>query len=141
VESGERPVVGVNKFVSEEPPPDIDTYELDAEGRELQLKRLSKVKAERDTVAVAASLAALSRAAEGDDNLMHKLIDCASAYCTVGAQKAADAGDIADVVRGTIPQADVPKLLEAGAAAVFPTGTPLDVLVQEVRKLTSEKVD
>ena len=36
---------------------------------------------------------------------------------------------------------DVPKLLEAGAAAVFPTGTPLDVLVQEVRKLTSEKVD
>src|SRR5256885_78591 len=83
VESGERPVVGVNKFVSEEPPPDIDTYELDAEGRELQLKRLSKVKAERDPAAVAASLAALSRAAEGDDNLMHKLIDCARAYCTV----------------------------------------------------------
>jgi methylmalonyl-CoA mutase N-terminal domain/subunit len=84
VESGERPVVGVNKFVSEEPPPDIDTYELDAEGRELQLKRLSKVKAERDPAAVAASLAALTRAAEGDDNLMHKLIDCAGAYCTVG---------------------------------------------------------
>jgi methylmalonyl-CoA mutase, N-terminal domain len=30
------------------------------------------------------TLAALSRSAEGDDNLMHKLIDCANAYCTVG---------------------------------------------------------
>ena len=45
--------------------------------------------------------------------------------------RAADAGDIAVVVGGTIPHADVPKLLEAGAAAVFPTGTPLDVLVRE----------
>ena len=52
VESGERPVVGVNRFVADEPPPDIDTYELDAEGRDLQLKRLAKVKAERDPVAV-----------------------------------------------------------------------------------------
>ena len=33
---------------------------------------------------VAATLAALSRAAEGDVNLMHPLIDCANAYCTVG---------------------------------------------------------
>ena len=48
VESGERPVVGVNKFVVDEPPPDIATYELDAEGRDLQLKRLAKVKAERE---------------------------------------------------------------------------------------------
>ncbi len=74
----------MNKFVTDEPPPDIATYELDAEGRDLQLKRLAKVKAERDADAVAASLAALSRAAEGTDNLMHKLIDCANAYCTVG---------------------------------------------------------
>ena len=42
------------------------------------------MKAERDAVAVRESLAALSRAAEGDDNLMHRLIDCANAYCTVG---------------------------------------------------------
>ena len=38
----------MNKFVADEPPPDLDTYELDAEGRDLQLKRLVKVKAERD---------------------------------------------------------------------------------------------
>ncbi len=30
------------------------------------------------------ALAALSRGAEGTDNLMHMLIDCANAYCTVG---------------------------------------------------------
>ncbi|WP_420750109.1 cobalamin B12-binding domain-containing protein [Rhodococcus sp. O3] len=54
----------------------------------------------------------------------------------IEALKAADAGDIAVIVGGTIPQGDVPKLLSAGAAAVFPTSTPLDVLVTEVRKLT-----
>jgi len=84
IEDGTRPVVGVNKFVTDEAPADIDTYELDAEGRDLQLKRLAKVKDERDADAVAAALAALSRGAEGDDNLMHRLIDCANAYCTVG---------------------------------------------------------
>ena len=84
VESGTRPVVGVNKFVTDEQAPDVSMYELDAEGRDIQLKRLSKVKEDRDSDAVAASLAALSRAAEGDDNLMHHLIDCANNYCTVG---------------------------------------------------------
>lgn len=89
IESGAKPVVGVNKFVSDEPAPEISTYELDAEGRETQLKRLAKVKAERDSAAVRDTLAALSRAAEGDDNLMHRLIDCANAYCTVGEMTAA----------------------------------------------------
>lgn len=54
----------------------------------------------------------------------------------VDALRAADAGDIAVVVGGTIPQGDIEKLQEAGAAAVFPTGTPLDVLVSEMRELT-----
>jgi methylmalonyl-CoA mutase N-terminal domain/subunit len=89
IEGGTRPVVGVNRFVSDEPAPDVATYELDAEGRELQLKRLAKVKAERDDSAVRRTLAALSRAAEGTDNLMGPLIDCANAYCTVGEMVAA----------------------------------------------------
>ncbi|MET8654795.1 MULTISPECIES: cobalamin B12-binding domain-containing protein [Nocardia] len=54
----------------------------------------------------------------------------------VNALREADAGDIAVVVGGTIPQADVPKLLEAGAKAVFPTSTPLETLVTEIRALT-----
>ncbi|OBK24418.1 methylmalonyl-CoA mutase [Mycobacterium asiaticum] len=55
---------------------------------------------------------------------------------TIEALRRADAADIAVVVGGTIPHADVPKLLAAGAAAVFPTGTALDVLVREIRSLT-----
>ncbi|MEV2218614.1 cobalamin B12-binding domain-containing protein [Nocardia vinacea] len=55
----------------------------------------------------------------------------------VDALRAAGADDIAVVVGGTIPQADVPRLLEAGAAAVFPTGTALETLVTEIRALTS----
>ncbi|WP_416965842.1 cobalamin B12-binding domain-containing protein [Streptomyces sp. Agncl-13] len=51
--------------------------------------------------------------------------------------RATGAEDIAVVVGGTIPPADVPKLLTAGAAAVFPTGTPLDALVAKMRALTS----
>jgi methylmalonyl-CoA mutase C-terminal domain/subunit len=49
----------------------------------------------------------------------------------------AGADDIAVVVGGTIPAADVPRLRAAGAAAVYPTGTPLDVIVPEVRALAS----
>jgi methylmalonyl-CoA mutase C-terminal domain/subunit len=59
---------------------------------------------------------------------------------TVDALRAADAGDIAVIVGGTIPLSDVPKLLEVGAAAVFPTGTSLETLVRDVRALTSEQV-
>jgi methylmalonyl-CoA mutase C-terminal domain/subunit len=59
---------------------------------------------------------------------------------TVEALRAADADDIAVVVGGTIPQGDVQKLLDAGAAAVFPTGTALDTLVTEVRALTETAV-
>ncbi|MET7486935.1 cobalamin B12-binding domain-containing protein [Streptomyces sp. NPDC005538] len=55
----------------------------------------------------------------------------------IEALRATGAEDIAVVVGGTIPPADVPKLLTAGAAAVFPTGTPLDALVAEMRALTS----
>ena len=82
-------MVGVNRFITEEAPPGIQTYELDGQGRDLQLKRLARVKAERGAADVAAALAALSRAAEGTDNLMGPLIDCASAYCTVGEMVAA----------------------------------------------------
>ena len=59
----------------------------------------------------------------------------------VEALRAADAGDIAVVVGGTIPEADIPRLKSVGAAAVFPTGTPLEALVREIRTLTSQNVE
>jgi methylmalonyl-CoA mutase, C-terminal domain len=51
--------------------------------------------------------------------------------------RAAGAGDVAVVVGGTIPPADVPRLRAAGAAAVFPTGTPLADVVAGMRALTA----
>jgi methylmalonyl-CoA mutase, C-terminal domain len=56
---------------------------------------------------------------------------------TVEGLRAAGADDIAVVVGGTIPAGDVPKLREAGASAVFPTGTPLDQVVAGVRALVT----
>ena len=60
---------------------------------------------------------------------------------TIDGLRAAGAGDIAVVVGGTIPSADIPKLRAVGAAAVFPTGTPLDAVVAEVRALTESPVE
>ncbi|MFJ8105772.1 cobalamin B12-binding domain-containing protein [Streptomyces sp. NPDC096132] len=55
---------------------------------------------------------------------------------TVEALRAAGADDIPVVVGGTIPAGDVPRLRDAGAAAVYPTGTPLDAIVADIRALT-----
>lgn len=56
---------------------------------------------------------------------------------TMEALKAADAADIAVIVGGTIPPADIPRLTAVGVAAVFPTGTPLAALVADIRALTA----
>ena len=54
---------------------------------------------------------------------------------TADALRAAGADDVVLVVGGTIPQRDVPKLEAAGAAAVYPTGTSLEELVESMRAL------
>jgi methylmalonyl-CoA mutase C-terminal domain/subunit len=56
---------------------------------------------------------------------------------TIEGLRAAGAGDVAVIVGGTIPAADVPPMRAAGAAAVFPTGTPLEMIVAECRALTA----
>lgn len=45
--------------------------------------------------------------------------------------------DIPLVVGGTIPQSDVPKLKTAGAVEIYPTGTPIEAIVESMTKLTS----
>jgi methylmalonyl-CoA mutase C-terminal domain/subunit len=54
---------------------------------------------------------------------------------TADALRAAGADDVALVVGGTIPSRDVPKLEEAGAVGVFPTGTPVETLVERITAL------
>src|SRR2546421_12300199 len=85
VRSGERTVVGVNKFETDEERPEVEGYELDEKGRLRQLERLAEVKRTRSAAEVRAALDALEKAAAADDaNLMPLLVDCAKAYCTVG---------------------------------------------------------
>ena len=55
---------------------------------------------------------------------------------TVDALRAAGADTISLVVGGTIPRRDVERLEAAGAAAVYPTGTPLEELVDSLRALS-----
>lgn len=60
---------------------------------------------------------------------------------TVEALRAAGADDVAVVVGGAIPAADIPRLRKAGAAAVYPTGTALDHVVAGIRKITADRED
>ena len=57
---------------------------------------------------------------------------------TAKALRDAGASDVLLVVGGTIPKRDVARLEAAGAAAVYPTGTPLETLVESLRMLTSD---
>ena len=83
--TGDRVIVGVNRFQSDEDPPEVEGYELDEKGRARQLERLAEVKRSRSAADVHASLDQLRKAAAQESvNLMPLLIDCAKAYCTVG---------------------------------------------------------
>jgi methylmalonyl-CoA mutase C-terminal domain/subunit len=57
---------------------------------------------------------------------------------TAKALRDAGAGDVLLVVGGTIPNRDVARLEAAGAAAVYPTGSPLETLVESLQALSSQ---
>ena len=84
VESGERTIVGVNKFQQEEKPVE-GLLRVDASAGEFQKKKLAQVKAERDNAKVAEELAKLEAAAADESvNLMPVILDCVRAYCSLG---------------------------------------------------------
>ena len=89
VESGERTIVGVNKFTMEEPPV-TGLLKIDASVGEKKKAQLAQDKANREQAKVAEELAKLEKAAqtpaEGPDhvNLMPVILDCVRAYCTEG---------------------------------------------------------
>ena len=85
IENGERPIVGVNVFQTDEPPADMTIYGLDAGGRQRQLDRLAQVKRDRRGDDVRRVLKELQTAAEQPDvNLMPLLVEAVEAYATVG---------------------------------------------------------
>lgn len=84
VESGEKTIVGVNKFTMEEPPVE-GLLKVDSSAGEFQKNKLAKVKAERDNVKVQEELKKLEVAAADEEvNLMPVILDCVRAYCSLG---------------------------------------------------------
>ena len=85
IDSGQRTIVGVNKYLLEEEE-EIPVLSVDNQMvREAQLQRLEQLRAERDAAAVEASLQRLTEAAkEEDGNLLALAIEAARAKATVG---------------------------------------------------------
>jgi methylmalonyl-CoA mutase len=85
IDRGDDVIVGVNKYqLAEEP--EIDVRDIDNTAvREAQVKRLAKIRAERDSAAVEKALAHLTELAEsGEGNVLAAAIDAARARATVG---------------------------------------------------------
>ncbi len=49
------------------------------------------------------------------------------------------AGDVAVVVGGAIPDTDAAALLARGVAAIFPTGTALSAVIEDLGRIVSER--
>jgi methylmalonyl-CoA mutase len=84
IDSGQQPVIGVNKYQVDE---DHEIEVLKVENsrvRAEQIAKLQQLRADRDPKAVDAALAALSSAADGEGNLLELAIDAARAKATVG---------------------------------------------------------
>ncbi|MAQ63436.1 MAG: methylmalonyl-CoA mutase [Euryarchaeota archaeon] len=91
IDNNERTVVGVNEFTSNEPV-EIPILEMDPEGFERQCRRLKNLRSSRNKARYEASLTAIEKAAEGDENLMPHFIEAAKAKATLG--------EMCDVLRG-----------------------------------------
>jgi len=65
---------------------------IDDSIRQTQIDKINVVKASRDNEDVKANLAAIERAARGDENLMPHILKAVESYATLG--------EIADVMRG-----------------------------------------
>jgi methylmalonyl-CoA mutase N-terminal domain/subunit len=83
VESGERVLVGVNRFVEADTEP-IELYRLDPAAERRQLERTARVRAERNGEEAERALHAVVETARIDANLLPPMREALRAYCTVG---------------------------------------------------------
>ena len=83
IESGERVIVGVNRYVDgdEQATP---TFRPNLAVVEHQLQRLRRVKSERDRAEVEAALKRLREASREQDNLMPAILEAVRTYATLG---------------------------------------------------------
>jgi len=83
VESGERVIVGVNRFTVDEPPPS-PPFKLDPEVERRRAIALAAWRDQRDATACRAALAGVERAARGTDNLIPPILAALTARATLG---------------------------------------------------------
>jgi methylmalonyl-CoA mutase N-terminal domain/subunit len=99
IESGQRVVVGLNKFqIKEEKPTGL--LKVDPAVGEKQKARLAELKSTRDNAAVQQALAALKAAAQGTDNLMPPILQAVKALATLG--------EICDTLRAVFGEYEAP---------------------------------
>jgi methylmalonyl-CoA mutase N-terminal domain/subunit len=88
LDSGERGIVGVNRYADPEEVLEIPLLQVSEVSLRTHLARLERTRRERDAVAVDAALSRLrdlaGRPESSETNLMPALIECASAYATLG---------------------------------------------------------
>ena len=90
IDSGDKVVVGVNKFVDETNDP-TDVFPIDPQLQRDQVARLAEVRSSRDNDAVAAALKDLEDAARGTQNVLVPM--------KVALKRMATLGEVADVLR------------------------------------------
>jgi methylmalonyl-CoA mutase, N-terminal domain len=83
VESGERVIVGVNRFTEGDEEP-IELHRIDPEAEQRQLDRTARVRAERNAEEAERAVAAVRDAARGDGNLLVPMREALRARATVG---------------------------------------------------------
>jgi methylmalonyl-CoA mutase N-terminal domain/subunit len=82
---GRRTIIGVSSFTEGNDEDQIDLLQITNEDETRQLKRLAKVRTDRNQAAVTDALAALKAdAADPERNLMPALIDAVNDYATLG---------------------------------------------------------
>jgi methylmalonyl-CoA mutase N-terminal domain/subunit len=82
VEAGERVIVGVNRFQSDDQP--LELLHIDESAAAHQEQKLAALRRRRDNTQVTRTLDALKRAAEGTENTMPLILDAVRAYATLG---------------------------------------------------------
>jgi methylmalonyl-CoA mutase N-terminal domain/subunit len=84
VESGERVIVGVNRFVEEAAQAPADILRIDPGLEKAQVERVRALRARRDASRWQAALRALEDRARSGENLLPAIVDAVLAWATVG---------------------------------------------------------
>ena len=91
VDSSDKVIVGVNKFVDEEPDP-VEVFPIDPALERHQVERVTRTRSERDQGAVDAALKDVEAAARGTQNLLPAMKEALRRRATLG--------EVSDVLRG-----------------------------------------